>query len=480
VLALSDAWNQGVVVQADGTFTAEFNVPANVFHDKQVTAGNARIEVDGNPSVFDQIEVDGSMVDAGCGMFDGQQLITSGELTAGPWQAFSQAQRVAAIDAVLAQFGGTSGHALANINLALYYPGVTQSAAEMIESAATANSINPQVVLTMLEKEQQLVRGGYTRSVQSALNYAMGRLPSSTFADQVSMGTANLRAYFDGLSGQTAQYRPPDGSTPWRVGDCHWLMTDDGVVHSEGDGDVSSGVAGWLAPANAATASLWVYNPVFPSRQFGSNYDFWRIWHTFGFAADPLPAGCAGSLVLRAFSPVRAILIDAQGRRAGLDLATGQQLTEIPGSAVTVLSDGAQFISVPSAPDGSYSIEIRGIAGGGNYLLTFDSVTTGGALASSEFGSIIQDGEDQSLSVAFTQALGATLRAALKLNVALSNGNVFLSWTADQGAFSLEQASDLSPAVWASVAAAVTFTNGVNTVAVPTSGAQTWFRLKMN
>jgi len=207
-------------------------------------------------------------------------------------------------------------------------------------------------------------------------------------------------------------------------------------------------VSGWIAPLNAATAALWIYTPVFPygdgfrvattiSGRNGTNLD----------SLQPAPELCAGTFVLRAFSPIRVLLIDGQGRRAGLDLNTGQQLTEIPGSTVTVFPK-VRNSSVCERPDGPTESKLRGIRGG---VITCSLRLTDHrrALASSDFGNIILDGEHQSVTLNFTQAAGATLTSALKLRASIESGNAVISWTGDENAFSLEESRAILPAAWA-------------------------------
>jgi hypothetical protein len=62
-------------------------------------------------------------------------------------------------------------------------------------------------------------------------------------------------------------------------------------------------------------------------------------------------------------SPVRLLVTDPLGRRAGLDLNTGQVINEIPGAFVTEDGVDPQFIMVPDI-EGEYLVEGRGVSEG--------------------------------------------------------------------------------------------------------------------
>ena len=68
---------------------------------------------------------------------------------------------------------------------------------------------------------------------------------------------------------------------------------------------------------------------------------------------------------------------------------------------------------------------------------------------------------------------------SVKLKIALTNSVATLSWTNAPTGFRLESTPALNPpAAWTTVAAAVTMTNGQNTVSVPVTGANQFFRLQ--
>ena len=67
----------------------------------------------------------------------------------------------------------------------------------------------------------------------------------------------------------------------------------------------------------------------------------------------------------------------------------------------------------------------------------------------------------------------------VKLKIALTNGLATLSWTNAPTGFRLTSSPTLdSPALWTTVAAVVTMTNGQNTVSIPVTGANQFFRLQ--
>ena len=67
----------------------------------------------------------------------------------------------------------------------------------------------------------------------------------------------------------------------------------------------------------------------------------------------------------------------------------------------------------------------------------------------------------------------------VKLKIALTNGLATLSWTNAPTGFRLTSSPTLDPpALWTTVAAVVTMTNGQNTVSIPVTGANQFFRLQ--
>ena len=80
------------------------------------------------------------------------------------------------------------------------------------------------------------------------------------------------------------------------------------------------------------------------------------------------------AVFLMTCSPIRTLVTDAQGRRAGLDLDSGQILKEIPGAIVGQDGDDPHLIGIPDN-GGVYQIQTKGIDNG-EYTLDIYSVAT--------------------------------------------------------------------------------------------------------
>jgi len=78
-------------------------------------------------------------------------------------------------------------------------------------------------------------------------------------------------------------------------------------------------------------------------------------------------------------SPANLLITDSEGRRAGFDPSTGQVILDIPGSAYSGPGSEPQFVAVPNAIDGGYTVQANGTAEGG-YHLDILSADTQGAL----------------------------------------------------------------------------------------------------
>jgi len=157
-----------------------------------------------------------------------------------------------------------------------YDRNVVKSAARMIFDACHTWGINPQVVLTTLQKEKGLIKS----NIANPENFAMGwnETADSTkdFAAQVYKGTRQFRYYFDRIPDE--RYRDTTGLT-WNVGQTQTVY--DGTV----------------TPANKATAGLYIYTPWIGEfgggrPGIGGNSLFWRLWNeTFHFGpAVVIPA----------------------------------------------------------------------------------------------------------------------------------------------------------------------------------------------
>lgn len=134
------------------------------------------------------------------------------------------------------------------------------SAAWLIYNYGAAYSINPQIVLATLQKEQSLVTSGSCSS--NALAWAMGWGTRSNFGDQIKYGTRQFRKYYD----NPQNYNFQKGET---------TRTADGA-------DVT--------PANKATAGQFNYTPYRGDCvTIGGVCLFNKIWNEW-FAAN-MPEG---------------------------------------------------------------------------------------------------------------------------------------------------------------------------------------------
>lgn len=83
-------------------------------------------------------------------------------------------------------------------------------------------------------------------------------------------------------------------------------------------------------------------------------------------------------------SPIRTLVTDALGRRAGLDLQNGQIINEIPGAIVAQDGDDPHVILLPSQ-SGAYHIETRGKAAGAYTLGVLYTLTGTNQIAMTAF-----------------------------------------------------------------------------------------------
>jgi uncharacterized delta-60 repeat protein len=153
------------------------------------------------------------------------------------------------------------------------YWGVQRSAAEIIYNAAQNNQINPEVILTTLQKEQTLITtSGQPTSGQLdwAMGYAVGNDNYRGFGKQVEAAAWQFDHYW-------TAYLDLGNPTPsgWGVGITK--VTDD---------DVS------VTPENKATAAFYTYTPYAGYQwggndpAWGGNYLFWIYYDQFGFGTS--------------------------------------------------------------------------------------------------------------------------------------------------------------------------------------------------
>ncbi len=141
-----------------------------------------------------------------------------------------------------------------------------ETAAHIVWQAAQTAVINPEILVTMLQKEQSLIEDPDPSSNQFdwATGYSKcdGCSGSSTykgFRNQVTASAKRLRYYFD----------HPDEFKTFRAGLASTTL--DGFT---------------IVPANQATAGLYIYNPWrggsrVDNRLIGANYNFYRIWKRY-------------------------------------------------------------------------------------------------------------------------------------------------------------------------------------------------------
>ncbi|MBU1203156.1 hypothetical protein KKH39_03920 [Patescibacteria group bacterium] len=147
----------------------------------------------------------------------------------------------------------------------------TRTAAEIIYNSAQESKVNPQFLLTMLEKEMSLITDHDI--VENQLKYAMGYacpdsggcdFRTSGFGKQVRAAAQQFRWFVDNIysynwkPGQPACADDPNPFLP---------CTSKGTV---------------VTPANAITAAMYLYTP-----HVHGNSLFATLWSQFGFGGEP-------------------------------------------------------------------------------------------------------------------------------------------------------------------------------------------------
>ncbi len=172
-----------------------------------------------------------------------------------------------------------------------YSCGISEPASQIIYDAAQNYSINPEVILATLQKEQSLITTPNPTSSQ--LNYAMGYgCPDSGncydpgFFAQIDNATWQFRYDIEAINGQnyqgyTASQYPCTGSPPTYYNAP--LITGNNITFYD---DYGNAYATFVMP-NAATATLYCYTPhVYPgssAEYFSGNYYFdyyFNLWFT--------------------------------------------------------------------------------------------------------------------------------------------------------------------------------------------------------
>ncbi|HTK05067.1 MAG TPA: hypothetical protein VL500_05760 [Candidatus Eisenbacteria bacterium] len=168
-----------------------------------------------------------------------------------------------------------------------------RSAAELIWDASRTGGLNPQVILTTLQKEQGLVTGGTTTTpdrIQRALDHAMGfDCPDSAGCGQLFNGfyfqlfgnvdTENNR-YLGSVKSLMRSFNYPNGRGP-RIGGRETQVGDTITLDNSLGGFEGVQPQQTVVLRNRATAALYRYTP----HVFNGNYNFWRFftdWFKYG------------------------------------------------------------------------------------------------------------------------------------------------------------------------------------------------------
>jgi len=146
----------------------------------------------------------------------------------------------------------------------------TRTAAEIIYNAAQEAKINPQFLLTLLQKEQGLIEG--TNPDERDLNFAMGyycydgnycNVQFKGFGKQVRGAALQFRWYVDNIynyNWQPNKAACADDPTPLLP------CTSKGTV---------------VTPANKITAAMYIYTP-----HLHGNKLFFTLWNKYGFGGE--------------------------------------------------------------------------------------------------------------------------------------------------------------------------------------------------
>jgi len=146
----------------------------------------------------------------------------------------------------------------------------TRTAAEIIYNAAQEAKINPQFLLTLLQKEQSLIED--TEADERSLNFAMGyycydgnycNVQYKGFGKQVRGAALQFRWYIDNIHSYNWQPNKPacaDDPTPLLP------CTSKGTV---------------ITPANKITAAMYIYTP-----HLHGNKLFFTLWNKYGFGGE--------------------------------------------------------------------------------------------------------------------------------------------------------------------------------------------------
>jgi Concanavalin A-like lectin/glucanases superfamily len=95
------------------------------------------------------------------------------------------------------------------------------------------------------------------------------------------------------------------------------------------------------------------------------------------------------------------------------------------------------------------------------------------------FTSTVSDADRAAIDSYLTSKYGILVGSAPKIVMTAGTaGSVILSWPTPNLTFVLESATDLSGSAWTTVSSTITSSNGTNTVTIPASGTQKFYRLR--
>ncbi|MFA6466494.1 MAG: hypothetical protein WCV71_01385 [Patescibacteria group bacterium] len=143
----------------------------------------------------------------------------------------------------------------------------TRTAAEVIYNAAQEAKINPQFLLTLLQKEQGLIEA--TSASERAIDFAMGyycydgnycNIKYKGFGKQVRGAALQFRWYIDNIHSYNWQPNKPACADDPTV---DLPCTEKGTV---------------VTPANKITAAMYIYTP-----HLHGNKLFFTLWNKYGF-----------------------------------------------------------------------------------------------------------------------------------------------------------------------------------------------------
>ena len=118
---------------------------------------------------------------------------------------------------------------------------------------------------------------------------------------------------------------------------------------------------------------------------------------------DPL---ISNPIMLVNFSPVEMQVIDPQGRRAGMDFETWNELSEIPNAFFSRSDEPHEpdFIFIPDGLEGDYQIELLG-TGEGEYRIQMDKLSEDGIFTIADFSGSTSTGQEHHHEITYDDSL---------------------------------------------------------------------------